>query len=78
MVAITSACEQMESIVKLAAFMLNHQYFTMDCGNDAAFIKGLRMAVRVAGCENRHVTICIKVSSKRKTISFNSYPFFKK
>jgi len=61
MIAVTSACEQMNCIVKLASFILNHQFFTMDCSSRSSFMKCLRMAVRIAGCDNRDVSICIKV-----------------
>lgn len=63
-VVVTSAVQQISSIVRLIAFMLNHDYVEMNCSTKDMFIKNLRMAVRTAGCENKEVTICIKVFLK--------------
>lgn len=61
MIVVASAVEHMKSITRLVSFMLNYHYVEMNCSSIEMFLKKLRMAVRTAGCENKQVTICIKV-----------------
>uniref|UniRef100_A0A7M5WVD3 Uncharacterized protein n=2 Tax=Clytia hemisphaerica TaxID=252671 RepID=A0A7M5WVD3_9CNID len=63
LITVTSAPNQMLCIVKLSTFMLSHQFFDVDCTNKASFIKCLRVAVRIAGCDNRNVSLCIQTSN---------------
>ena len=61
LISVATTLGEMHCVVRLVSFMLNHQFFEMDCSNKISFMKCLRMAVRIAGCENRNVTLCIQV-----------------
>ena len=67
-ILISVQCKQMVSIVKLTTFMLQYELITIDCTNNSSFLQGLRCAVRIAGCDNKHCIVMISVSAFYRSI----------